>query len=75
MVDAQRIRADGIKLLEEFSKKLSKVPETEETHYVLDLKNVWRADDEPDDCEGFKEKLGKLAPKFDDGYVVAEKGE
>ncbi|MBD3387854.1 MAG: Asp-tRNA(Asn) amidotransferase GatCAB subunit C [Candidatus Altiarchaeales archaeon] len=75
MVDADRIREEGVKLLDEFSEKLRDVPETGETHYVVDLKNVWRPDARPERCEGFREKLGKLAPKFEKGYVVAEKGE
>ena len=75
MVDADRIKSEGIKLLEEFSRKLKDVPDTKETHYVVDMNNVWRDDGEPVECEGFREKLGMLAPRFEDGYVVAEKGE
>jgi len=75
MVDAKKIESDGVKLLEEFSEKLAKVPQTEETHYVLDIKNVWRKDGEPKPTVGFREKVEKLAPKFEDGYVVAEKAE
>jgi predicted Asp-tRNA(Asn)/Glu-tRNA(Gln) amidotransferase subunit C len=74
MIDASRIEAEGMKLLQEFSEKLSSVPESEETHYVVDLRNVWRADGEPERCEGFKDNLKGLAPKFEDGYLVTEKG-
>ncbi len=73
MVDAEKIRLEGVKLLEEFSQKLGKVPETGETHYVVDLKNVWRKDGPPKPHKGFRDKLEKLAPRFEDGYVVAEK--
>lgn len=71
-MDADKIRSEGVKLLEEFSDKLKDVPETEETHYVVDLKNVRRPDS--GDCGGFREKFLKLAPKTEEGYVVAEKG-
>ena len=74
MVDADNVQTEGVKLLEEFSQKLKDVPETKETHYVIDLKNVWRADGKPVRCDGFREKLGKLAPRMEDGYVVCEKG-
>lgn len=75
MVDAEKIRQEGVALLEEFSKKLDKIPDTDETHYVLDLKNVWRKDGEPKKTQGFRDKLGKLAPRFEQGYVVAEKAD
>ena len=75
MVDQKRVEADGIKLLEEFSDKLKSVPESEETHYVVDLRNVWRPDGRPERCVGFRDRLGGLAPRFEDGYLVAEKGD
>jgi predicted Asp-tRNA(Asn)/Glu-tRNA(Gln) amidotransferase subunit C len=75
MVDADKVAADGVKLLEEFSAKLKDVPESGETHYVLDIRNVWRPDGPPKPCEGFRDRLAKLVPKFEDGYVVCEKGE
>jgi predicted Asp-tRNA(Asn)/Glu-tRNA(Gln) amidotransferase subunit C len=74
MVDAEKVQAEGVKLLEEFSEKLKNVPESGETHYVLDMRNVWRPDGEPRHDKSFKERLGKLAPRFEDGYVVCEKG-
>ncbi len=75
MVDAEKIKKEGVKLLEEFSQQLAGVPETKETHYVMDIKNVWRADGQPIRCEGFRDKLAKLVPKYEDGYVVCEKAE
>jgi predicted Asp-tRNA(Asn)/Glu-tRNA(Gln) amidotransferase subunit C len=73
MVDAEKIRHGGVGLLEEFSKALEKVPDTSETHYVVDLKNVWRDDTKPTCQKGFRDKLEKIAPKMEEGYVVAEK--
>jgi predicted Asp-tRNA(Asn)/Glu-tRNA(Gln) amidotransferase subunit C len=73
-MDAQRIQAEGIKLLDEFSEKLKDVPATGETHYVVDIRNVRRADGKPNRREGYRRKIEKLAPRFEDGYVVAEKG-
>ncbi len=75
MLDKEKIKSEGIKILEEFSETLKKVPETEETHYVVDMKNVQRNDDKPLIKKGFSDKLFKLAPKTQDGYVVAEKGQ
>ena len=63
MVDAEKIKAEGVKLLEEFSRELKDVPNTEETH------------GKPERCEGFRERLRKLAPRFEDGYVIAEKND
>ena len=74
MVDAEKIQAEGVKLLEEFSQRLKDVPETKETHYVVDLKNAWRADGKPVKRDGFRDKFGKMAPRMEDGYVVCEKG-
>jgi predicted Asp-tRNA(Asn)/Glu-tRNA(Gln) amidotransferase subunit C len=73
MENADRIEREGVKLLEEFSMKLKDIRETDETHYVVDLKNVWRKDEEPVRTEGFRDRLGKLAPAFREGYVMTEK--
>jgi aspartyl-tRNA(Asn)/glutamyl-tRNA(Gln) amidotransferase subunit C len=75
MVDREKIRSEGLRIIEEFSEKLKNVPETEELHYVVELRNVSRPDLKPVKCEGFSEKLRKLAPKWSDGHVVAEKGQ
>ena len=74
MIDPDKIRADGVRLLEEFSERLKDVPQTEETHYVIDMTNVWRKDGDPSVPDGFKAGFARLPPKFEDGYVVAEKG-
>lgn len=73
MPDEKKILEEGKKLLEEFSEALKDIPETEETHYVVDLKNVTRSD-EPGKCDpDFPKKFEKLAPKWDFGYVKVEK--
>ena len=72
-IDKEKIKKDGIKLIEEFTQTLKDIPETEETHYVVDLKNVTRKDEEPEGGN-FSEKMQKLAPKWEDGYVIAERG-
>jgi len=73
-MDPEDVKREGVKLLEEFSEKLDSVAESKATHYVVDMKNVWRPDADPEVCEGFSESLKELAPKFKDGYVVTEKG-
>jgi aspartyl-tRNA(Asn)/glutamyl-tRNA(Gln) amidotransferase subunit C len=73
-MDREKIKKEGVRLLEDFSKQLEGLPETDETHYVVDTKNVWRKDGEPAPTKDFKKKLAKIAPKMEDGYVVAEKG-
>ncbi len=73
-VNPDEIKKQGIKLIEDFSKKLEKIPETEETHYVVDMRNVTREDKKPVHKPEFKDKLKKLAPKWEDDYVVTEKG-
>jgi aspartyl-tRNA(Asn)/glutamyl-tRNA(Gln) amidotransferase subunit C len=72
--DADEIRKQGVKLIEEFSRMLEKIPSSSETHYVVDMKNVWRKDGKPVKTEGFRGKLAKNAPKMEEGFVVAEKG-
>jgi len=74
MLDEAKIKEEGIKLIEGFSMMLEKVPETEETHYVIELKNVTRDDGDPVMRRKFPENLKKIVPRFEDGYVVAEKG-
>ena len=75
MLDKDKIKKEGLRIIEEFSETLKDVPETEETHYVIDLKNVVRKDGKPVNHEGFREKLGGLAPRWSEGNVVAEKGQ
>ncbi|RLI87925.1 MAG: Asp-tRNA(Asn) amidotransferase subunit GatC [Candidatus Altiarchaeales archaeon] len=74
MLDEVKIRKEGMKLIEEFSRELEKIPETEETHYVVDLKNVTRKDETVVGKKNFSKKLKKIAPRWEEGYVVAEKG-
>ncbi|MDD5112274.1 MAG: Asp-tRNA(Asn) amidotransferase subunit GatC [Candidatus Altiarchaeota archaeon] len=73
-LDRERIQKDGVKLLEEFSRMLGNVPESKETHYVVDMKNITRADGPAVMQEGFREKLKRNAPHWDENHVVAEKG-
>lgn len=73
-LDRDKIQRDGVKLLEEFSRMLANIPETKETHYVVDMKNITRQDKKAEECKGFREKLRKNAPKWEDNYLVTEKG-
>lgn len=73
MLDEEKIREQGIKLIEKFSRMLEKIPETEETHYVIDMKNVTREDKKAVKKKDFDKKMKKIAPKWEEGYVVAEK--
>ena len=72
-MDKDKILEEGKKLLDEFSKALEDIPDTEETHYVIDLKNVTREDANPTTPKGFSKKFEKLAPKWDDGYIRCSK--
>lgn len=74
MLDDAKIQKEGMKLIEEFSKMLERIPRTEETHYVVDLKNVTRKDGEVSKKKGFRDKLRGITPKWEEGYVVTEKG-
>ncbi len=73
-VSRDRIREEGIALLEEFSKELESVPETAETHYVMDVSNVVRDDREGLRKNEFASKFQRIVPKWEDGFVVCEKG-
>ncbi len=74
MRDEEKIRAEGMKLVEEFSEILAKIPETEETHYVIDIKNVTRKDDRPVRKREFSQNLRRILPRQEKGYIMAEKG-
>lgn len=73
-LDQEKIKREGVKLIEEFSKQLEKISELKETHYVLDLKNVTREDKKGEKKKNFRRKMKKIAPRWEEGYVVAEKG-
>lgn len=73
MTDSQKILEEGKRIIEEFSEKLSDVPESEETHYVTNLKNVMLADAKGACQIGFRAKMEKLAPKWSEGYVCCKK--
>ncbi|ODS38842.1 MAG: hypothetical protein A7316_06980 [Candidatus Altiarchaeales archaeon WOR_SM1_86-2] len=72
-MDEDKVKKDGIKLIEEFSRMLMGVDEVEETHYVVDLKNVTRKG-KKSAKKDFRERLKGLAPRWKDNYLVAEKG-
>jgi predicted Asp-tRNA(Asn)/Glu-tRNA(Gln) amidotransferase subunit C len=74
MLDKEKIQKEGVALLEEFSKELESIPETAETHYVLDVRNVCRKDGAGVKAESFPLDLKKIVPRWEDGYVVSEKG-
>jgi len=57
MPDREKIQKEGLALLEEFSKELENVPETTETHYVLDIRNICRADGPGIRAESFPNDL------------------
>jgi predicted Asp-tRNA(Asn)/Glu-tRNA(Gln) amidotransferase subunit C len=72
-VDEKAIMEEGKKILQEFSEKLKDIPETEETHYVIDLKNVTRPDGHGVRSPGFRKKFEKLAPNWGHDYLKVEK--
>jgi len=73
-MEREKIKQDGLKLINEFSKMLEDVKETDETHYVVDLKNVTRRDGKPGSRGKFRKKMRKIAPRWEDNHVIAEKG-
>ena len=73
MIDQEEILKEGKKIIEDFSEKLKGIPDTEETHYVIDLKNITRPDGKGECPKGFQKKFEKLAPKWENGYVKCEK--
>lgn len=73
-VSRDRVREEGIALLEGFSRELERVPETEETHYVMDVSNVMREDLEAVRKKEFFSKFERIVPKWEEGYVLCEKG-
>lgn len=73
MPDKEKILSEGKKLLDEFSKSLEDVPETDETHYVVDLKNVLKQDGKGSSDPSFPKNFEAIAPKWDFGYLKVEK--
>lgn len=73
MPDKEKILADGKKLLEAFSESLEKLPETDETHYVVDIKNITRPDSEGFCDQKFRDRFAELAPHWDFGYLKVKK--
>jgi predicted Asp-tRNA(Asn)/Glu-tRNA(Gln) amidotransferase subunit C len=73
MIDREKIKSEGVGIIEEFSRMLAGIPETVETHYVVDMKNVTREDGKPEK-QDFRGRLQSLAPRWEEGYVLAEKG-
>jgi predicted Asp-tRNA(Asn)/Glu-tRNA(Gln) amidotransferase subunit C len=73
-MDPDKIKSEGVKLLEEFSDKLRDIPSNEDTHYVIDIRNVFRPEGHPTIVEGFAEKVKNLAPRYAEGFIIAEKG-
>lgn len=74
MLDRDKIKNEGVALIEEFSKELERVPQTAETHYVLDVRNVCRDDGPAEKKDSFPGDLKRIVPRWEDGYVVSEKG-
>ena len=73
-MDEEKIKKQGIELIEEFSRMLEDIQETDETHYVVDLNNVTRKDGKAEKQKNYREKIRKNTPRWEEGYVVAEKG-
>ncbi|ODS42253.1 MAG: hypothetical protein MSIBF_02650 [Candidatus Altiarchaeales archaeon IMC4] len=67
-VDQEKIRKQGVGIIEEFSRELASIEETDQTHYVVDMNSVTRPDGKPVKKD-FRKKMEKLAPKWEDGYV------
>ncbi len=73
MIDEERVLKEGKRLLEEFSRELGELPRVEETHYIVDLKNVLREDGAGEKNPEFRERFEKLAPAWREGYIVVKK--
>lgn len=73
-MDREKIREEGIKIIEEFSKHLTGIKEgkSDETWYVVDLNTVTRSDaDGKDNC--FRDRMKALAPRWDENSVKVDK--
>jgi len=67
-----KIEKEAEKILEEFSKALEKVPELEETHYIIDNLNRTRADKKR---KKDPERILRNAPVDNEGNIIVERGE
>jgi len=73
-MDKEKIREEGIKIIEKFSKVLSGIKEeqSDATWYVVDLNMVTRSDAEGrDNC--FRDKMKALAPKWEENSIKVDK--
>lgn len=74
----QEIEKEAEEVLEKLSKSLgkekAKEEELKEVYYITATSNVFRDDEAPEDKEKFREVAKKNAPKFNEGYFIAEVG-
>lgn len=73
-MDREKIKEEGLRIIEEFSKHLSGIKEenSDETWYVVDVNTVTRNDDTGKDNK-FRDKMKELAPRWEENYVKVEK--
>jgi len=67
-----KIEKEAEKILEEFSKALEKVPELEETHYIIDNLNRTRSDKKR---KQDPKRILRNAPVDKEGNIIVERGE
>jgi len=74
MVDKAKIEKEAKGLLDKFARALEKV-DTKEEEFFVEREEFERSEVNSEGCEGFKESLLANAPKKDEDFVIAEKGE
>jgi len=73
----QEIEKEAEEVLEKLSKSLEKEKakeELKEVYYITATSNVFREDEGIEDKPELREAAKKNAPKFNEGYFVAEVG-
>jgi|APSaa5957512622_1039677.scaffolds.fasta_scaffold145436_2 predicted Asp-tRNA(Asn)/Glu-tRNA(Gln) amidotransferase subunit C len=74
MVDKVKIEKEAKEILDKFAKALEKV-KTDDLDFHVNREEFERSEGEGEVCEGFKKSLLENAPKKDEDFILAEKGE
>jgi predicted Asp-tRNA(Asn)/Glu-tRNA(Gln) amidotransferase subunit C len=74
-VDEAKVKQEAKNLLDKFAKALEKVEKEELSESFVDRENFFREEGSGSESDkGFKERMIHNAPRHDEDFVIAEKG-
>jgi len=75
MIDQEKVKKEAKQILDKFAKALEKVKDNNEEIAFVDREDFEREEGKAAKCENFKQKLLENAPKKDNDFIIAEKGD